>query len=264
MKEMVQQMAQTGKARPRMRAGGAKRPATGARVQPTAPSETTTPTESSAPKPLVPVAGVQGANAALDQKITAAERRAQRATEAQQFQRNRQRRNILLGILGAVVLLLVAGYFLREQYINQDIGVAVPDEGRGHIADGTVLTFKHYPPSSGTHYPSAQPAGVYRQEVPEGGWVHSLEHGYIAVLVQCTTDCATVYGQLDTLYKSLPNGKYGTVKLVVTPYSKPYTDGDSPLMLMAWDHEQRLDTVNRDTITRFYNKFVDKGPEDIP
>ena len=257
-------MAQPGKVRPKTRAGGAKTPANAARVQPTEPTQTPPPAAPLAPKPLAPVAGVKSDNDALNQKITAAERRAQRAAEAQQFQRSRQRRNILIGIIGAVVLLLVAGYFLREQYINQDIGVAVPDEGRGHIAAGTELTFKHYPPSSGTHYPTAQPAGVYRTEVPEGNWVHSLEHGYVAILVKCSTDCNAIYSQMDNLYKSLPNSKYGTVKLVVTPYSKPYTDGDSPLMLMAWDHEQRLDTVNKDTITRFYNKFVDHGPEDIP
>lgn len=254
-------MAQPGKARPKARAGGAKTPATGARVQPTEPAQTTAPV---APKPLAPVVGGQGTNAALNPKITAAERRAQRAAEARQSQRKRQRRNILLGILGAAVLLAVVGYFLREQYINQAIGVAVPDEGRGHTAAGAALTFKHAPPSSGTHSPTPQPPGVYRQEVPEGNWVHNLEHGYVVILVKCTTDCDTVYNQLDELYKSLPNSKYGKVKLVVTPYSKPYTEGDSPLMLLAWGNEQPLDTVNRDTITRFYNKFVDRGPEDAP
>jgi len=256
-------MAQPGKVR-KTRAGEAKAPATGARVQPTEPARTTAPVAPSASQPLAPVVGVKSTDATRNQSITAAERRAQRAAEAQQFQRQRQRRNILIGIIGVVALLLVAGYSLREQYINQDIGVAVPDEGRGHIAASTQLTFNHYPPSSGTHYPTAQPAGVNRQEAPEGNWVHSLEHGYVTILVKCTTDCNTIFSQLDEIYKNLPSSKYGTVKLVVTPYSKPYTDGDSPLMLMAWDHEQRLSTVDRDTITRFYSKFVDHGPEDIP
>jgi hypothetical protein len=264
MKGMVQQMAQPGKARPGARTTGAQTPTTGARVQPLGADEPTVSAATSTPKPLAPLSGAKGGDDVLNQRITVAERRAQRAAEAQQARRGRQRRNILLGVIGAVVLLLAAGYFLREQYLTQQTGVAVPDEGSGHIAAGTELTFAHYPPSSGTHYPSAQPAGVYRQEVPEGSWVHSLEHGYVAILVRCTTDCNAIYDRLDQVYKNLPNSKYGSVKLVVTPYSKPYTDGDSPLMLMAWGHEQRLNTVDRDTITRFYKKFVDKGPEDIP
>lgn len=257
-------MAQPGKARPKARAGATKPPSTGARVQTTAPAQTTAPVAPGVLKPLAPVPGAKPIDAARNQSITAAERRAQRAAEAQQFQRQRQRRNILIGIIGVVVLLLVAGYFLREQYINQAIGVAVPDEGRGHTAAGTELTFKQYPPSSGTHYPNAQQAGVSRQEVQEGNWVHSLEHGYVVILVKCSADCNTVYSQLDEISKNLPSGSSGTAKLVVTPYSKPYTEGDSPLMLLAWDNEQRLDTVDRRTITRFYNKFVDRGPEKVP
>lgn len=229
-------MAQPGKVRPKAPAGAARAQAAGPKVSTTTSGE----------------------------RLTAAERRAQRAAEAQQFRHNRQRRNIIIGAIGALLLLAVAGYLLRNQYINQGIGIAVPDEGRGHVNAGTTLTFKHSPPSSGTHYPTVQPAGVYREEVPEGNWVHSLEHGYVVILVKCTTDCSTIYSQLDELYKTLPKSKYGTVKLVVTPYSKPYTNGDSPLMLVAWDHEQPLATVDRDLITRFYTKFVDKGPEDVP
>ena len=51
---------------------------------------------------------------------------------------------------------------------------------------------------------------------------------------------------------------------MVTPYSHAYTDGEVKITLVAWDHEQRLETVDRDMITRFYKKFVDKGPELVP
>ena len=33
-------------------------------------------------------------------------------------------------------------------------GVPVADEGRTHVADGQVITYTNYPPSSGTHYNS--------------------------------------------------------------------------------------------------------------
>lgn len=220
--------------------------------------------DSAGARAISTLTSASGGAATTGHRIRTAERRAGHLAEACRAQRGRQRRQIQLGLLGAILLLAVAGYFLREQYRDQHLGVAVVEEGHGHVPVGTALTFEHYPPSSGKHYPSAQPAGVYHQEVPEGNWVHSLEHGYIAILVKCTTDCASVFDQIDSIYKGLPGSKYGNVKLVVTPYGKPYTDSDSPLMLLAWGHEQRLATVDRDPIARFYNKFVDKGREDIP
>lgn len=216
------------------------------------------------PRPATKVVGATGKETATTQKLTAAERRAQRAAEAKAMQQRKQRRNLLIGAAGALVLLLIAGYFIREAAINQNIGTPVASEGDGHVNAGEPLTFNHTPPSSGKHYPTSQPAGIYRQEVPEGLWVHSLEHGYIVVAVKCTTDCDAVYSQLDAIYKDLPDSQFGNVKFVVTPYSKPHTDGDAPITLLAWNHEQKLDRVDRDTITRFYKKFVDKGPELVP
>jgi hypothetical protein len=198
------------------------------------------------------------------QRITAADRRAQRAAEAKAAQRKKQQRNLIIGAVGALILLLVAGYFIREQLINQNIGTPIPDEGRTHVNDGTPLTFKYYPPASGSHYPEPQPAGVYRQEVSEGNWVHSLEHGYVVILVKCADGCPDSFNQLDDIYKSLPKSQFGNVKLVVTPYSHPFTDGDAKFTLVAWDHEQKMDTLDRDLITRFYKKFVDQGPELVP
>lgn len=216
------------------------------------------------PRPAQTPVQSPAATAAAQQKVTAAERRAQRAAEAKVAQQKRQRRNLLIGAVVAVLLALVAGYFIREQLINQTIGTEIPDEGRGHVNPGETLTFKHYPPSSGTHYTSAQPAGIYRQEVQEGYFVHSLEHGYTVVLVKCPTACPEVYDQLDAIYKKLPESQFKNVKFVVTPYSKPFTDGDAKITLLAWDHEQKLDSVDEAMITRFYKKFVDKGPELVP
>ena len=217
------------------------------------------------PRPATKVVGEKTPPTEMGQRITAAERRAQRAAEAKAMQKRKQRRNLLIAAVGAVVVLLVVIYLGREQLINQEIGVAVADEGGGHVNTGDALTFAHYPPSSGKHYPTAQPAGIYRQEVQEGFWVHSLEHGYIVAAVKCTTDCDTIFGQLDDIYKSLPNSQFGNVKFgrprrtasrtpMATPRSpsSPGTTSRSSITSIAT------------TITRFYKKFVDKGPELVP
>ena len=217
------------------------------------------------PRPATKVVGDKAQeSAAMNEKITAAERRIQRAAEAKAMQQKKQRRNLLLLAGGVVVALLVAGYFGREAYINQNIGTPIASEGQGHVNVGETLTFAHLPPSSGKHYPTAQPPGIYRQEVQEGFWVHSLEHGYIVAAVKCTTDCDQIFNQLEEINKTLPNSQFGNVKFIATPYSKTATDGDAKITLLAWANEQKLDAVDKDTIVRFYKKFVDKGPELVP
>src|SRR6185503_14587145 len=90
--------------------------------------------------------------------------------------------------------------------------VAVPDLGAKHVSEGQPLVLPHSPPSSGNHYPSALPGGIYRQEANPGNWVHSLEHGYVVALVKCDTDCNAIFNQLQTLYNlGLPKGKFGNV-----------------------------------------------------
>lgn len=196
-------------------------------------------------------------------KLSAAERRAARAAEVKRERQRRQRRTLGLAIVGAAVLALAAFFFLRGQAASQ-VGAQVADEGQGHVNEGSPLTYRHYPPSSGVHYGVAQPAGISREEVPEGRWVHSLEHGYIVVLLKCADGCPDAYQQLDDLYRNgLPKSKFGNVKFVVTPYSKPFSDPskEAPITLVAWNHELMLQSFDRDKIIQFYKKYVDGGPE---
>jgi hypothetical protein len=156
--------------------------------------------------------------------------------------------------------------FLRTHQAGQ-AGTQVPIEGSNHVNEGTPLTFKHYPPSSGAHFPAPQPAGVYKQEVPEGKWVHSLEHSYIVVLLKCADGCPDTYEQLTGLYQSgLPKSSFGNVKLVVTPYTHPFSDPskEAPITLLAWGRDQMLQSLDRDAIVKFYSAYVDKGPEQVP
>src|SRR5687768_3678268 len=138
------------------------------------------------------------------QRQSAAERRAAHAAEAKRQQQRRRTRNLLIGLAVASVLAVAAFFFIREQLALQEIGVEVADEGAGHVNEGDPLSFQHIPPSSGKHYPSAQPAGIYpQQEINEGYWIHSLEHGYVVALVNCTDNCGPVFEQLQDMYDNV-------------------------------------------------------------
>ena len=200
-------------------------------------------------------------------KPSAAERRAARAGQARLERQRRQRRNLGIAALGVLVLALAAFALLRYQAANR-IGTAVAIEGNNHVNSGTSISYRHYPPSSGTHFgDTATRAGVYREEQPEGSFVHALEHGLDGALVKCADGCPETFRQLEDLYRNgLKQSSFGNVKFIVTPYSKPFSDPgkEAPITLLAWGYEEMLPSFDRDKIIRFYNRYVDKGPEAVP
>ena len=102
--------------------------------------------------------------------------------------------------------------------------VSLPDEGNAHVTDA-VIPYKHIPPASGPHYEQPAAYQFNTTEVAEGNWVHSLEHGAIVLLYQCSTGRTTA---------------------------------------IAWTHQLPMQGVDVAQITAFYNRYVDKGPERAP
>ena len=158
---------------------------------------------------------------------------------------------VVVAIVAAIYLLVVPGF---------TVGRYVASEGRGHVAEGQPISYKNTPPSSGTHYPSTVPWGVYQEEVAEGYWVHNLEHGGVVLLYNCPDGCPELKQQLEETFKTFPPGKYGQVKLVVTPYSKM----EHRIAAVAWEWILELDTFDREQLLTFYREHVDRGPEDVP
>lgn len=137
----------------------------------------------------------------------------------------------------------------------------IPNEGEGHEADGTPLTFNHYPPSSGTHYGAPAAYGYYEQPVSEGYFVHSLEHGAVLVLYNCPTACPDLQAKLNALYDSAPKRRCDDVRMIVAPYSQGMT---TPIALIAWGKQLDLAAYDEKAILNFYKRYEDRGPELIP
>lgn len=139
-------------------------------------------------------------------------------------------------------------------------GEPVPLEGTWHVPEGTLITYRHYPPASGPHYPRPARWAFYEAEVPEGYWVHNLEHGGIVFLYRCDEDCAARGAALRAVYEQLPPSRWGHVKALATPYSRL----DSPLAAVAWRRIEYYDAVDPERLLAFYRAWVDQGPEDVP
>ena len=159
------------------------------------------------------------------------------------------------------------------------VGQAIPEMPHNHVAPPTTVTYMHDPPTSGCHYsiPSGggQSApvtpGGYDQAVDPEYWVHNLEHGYIAVLYNCPSGCATEFNQLHSWYKSLaPDPQlqsscpsaYG----LSAPYAKvivvPDTTMSVKFAVVSWDwYDGMSKGLDINEVQRFYDNHVDQGPE---
>ena len=169
--------------------------------------------------------------------------------------------------IAALVLVLAAGgvwWALAPKHAapapaGPMLGQKLPDEGFDHVAVGTPIKYKANPPASGPHYPFPAPAGVYPNGLQTGFWVHSLEHGYIALLYKPPVSPAQLT-EFDRMVKDFPKSKYGNVKLVIAPYP----DMPHPYAVLAWDWRLQLDSFDRATVLQFYKEHLDHGREDIP
>jgi hypothetical protein len=208
-------------------------------------------------------------------------RRQQRKVQRQAAQRRTARgatlrRNVVIG-LGAVLLIAVAvlivlltrrGGAASPSNIPGETHFDDPVTARGqlyqHIPDTQPVTADpngHYPPTFGNHYDTPRPPRMYDSPVPEGNFVHDLEHGGIVVLYNCPSGCPDLVSQLRGLLTSLPrDSQFNEVKLVVAPDSKI----EHQLAVLAWDYELDLDTFDAGTIRAFYQAHVDRGPEKAP
>jgi len=178
--------------------------------------------------------------------------------------RRKQQRTILriVGIVVAAVILIGGAAFLISRAMQAETslpGVPVADEGRDHIPDTQQPQYAHYPPASGPHYDAPANWGVYDQSLPEGRWVHNLEHGGIVILYKCPTACPELVKQLQDFYAAAPqSARWKEIKLVVTPYDKM----EHQLAVVAWDWIDEMDAFDRDRLLKFYKAHLDRGPED--
>ena len=141
----------------------------------------------------------------------------------------------------------------------------ITDEGRSHVARPQLVTYQHQPPSSGNHYSDTtapRPWGAVQTELLPEEFVHDMEHGGVVLVYRCSgPECDAAFAAAQNLFNTLPKEpQFNEVKLLTTPYQ-----GMTPkVAMLSWDHEQDFTGLpSTADATKFYNQFVDKGPEAI-
>src|SRR5688500_5614245 len=113
------------------------------------------------------------------ERVTSRQRRIdeqrKKIDSARRQQRNRQ---LLIGaaILGVVIVVVVlATLFIVPRGASGDQMRQVPQEAANHVQDGSPLTYRNRPPSSGVHFgtlPQASDYRLYDQPLGPGRWLH--------------------------------------------------------------------------------------------
>jgi hypothetical protein len=200
-----------------------------------------------------------------EKRLAAREDRKRRAAAAQKMAKVRQ--IVLLSALALVLVgIAVAGYMtsgfgLGSALPTTPIGRTVAIEGSDHVAEGTAVTYKSRPPTSGPHYATWSQTYGFMNPVPATGiWLHNLEHGSVAILYNCPEACPDLEQQLKDLYPTLPlgrNARGGRARALILPYA----DMDHKIAAVAWGWLLELDEFDKDQLTRFYEARIDRGPE---
>jgi hypothetical protein len=173
-----------------------------------------------------------------------------------------------LAIYGAIIALvgwMVAGYFendragtefselLKAAEDNPSAQIQTfPSEGRTHVPEGSRISYRTDPPTSGSHLLIWINPGFYEDIQPSNRLVHSLEHGMVVIYYDKPT--SETMGDLEN-WSSLFRGPWSGI--VVAP--RPGLGEE--VIVTAWRNILRLEKWDRIIAAKFIDRFRGRGPE---
>lgn len=141
-----------------------------------------------------------------------------------------------------------------------------PIEGFSHVPVCSPVSFATRPPSSGDHYPIWAAYQSYSSAVPEGFWVHDLEHGAIVITYNCPGGCASDVAAAQAFIDAQPDDPMcdpsagdPRVRLVMTP--DPGLD--VKFAASAWGWTLRADCFDASAFGAFTAAHYGQGREAV-
>lgn len=139
-------------------------------------------------------------------------------------------------------------------------------EGYTHVPVCTPVAYQTNPPSSGNHYPVWAAYQTYASPIPEGFWVHNLEHGAIVFSYNCPSGCDGDIAGAEALIAGLPDDPLcdpsvgnPRVRAVITP--DPHLT--TKFAASAWGWTLRADCFDKDAFGAFVNAHYGQGREAV-
>jgi hypothetical protein len=179
-------------------------------------------------------------------------------------QRRRAKRNtsLIAGLLiGGAILALIAGLLVFRQSTPAVPGEEqIANQGAAHISDANAshVAYNSNPPTSGVHIGGGTaPWGVQGQPVADESSVHNLEHDGVVIHYRQGLEQATV-DQLAAL-----TGQHQRRNQCIALVPRPADKLDVPIVITAWNYLLKLQSFEADTLTKFFEAHVGRGPEAV-
>lgn len=189
-------------------------------------------------------------------------RDAQRARD----RRDALRRRLATAALVAVVLAAVGLYIVQDRRGAAELRATLsagscttdresdPTAGPGanHVPNPL---FKINPPAGGNHLASAAKGGVFAGAAApaDGSLVHSLEHGYVVIWHD-----VGLAGEEMSQLEAFEAKHEGDVIVVERSGMR------TPVAATAWNQRLLCERVEPAALSRFFDEYVGKGPENVP
>lgn len=171
------------------------------------------------------------------------------------------KKTFILILIAAVILSGIIWLVLRSQKKISErkiYAVQIPDQGRDHISIGAPHpAYNSNPPTSGGHFEEWETKGVYKEQQPDEGLVHNLEHGYIWISYRPDAG-SKIVKQLEDFY--------GIGKKIVV---EPRKENDKMIALAAWNWLDKFDPASPEALSDvelkriqdFIDAYINQGPE---
>jgi hypothetical protein len=143
-----------------------------------------------------------------------------------------------------------------------------PIEGHTHVTECSYVEYHSKPPSSGNHYPFWAAYKTYTAPIPEGFWVHNLEHGAVVVTYNCPKGCDADIAAAGQMLANLPTDT-STSCLSATRRVRrrsilvPDPNLDVPFAASAWGWTLRANCFDSAAFREFALAHYNQAPEDI-
>jgi len=183
------------------------------------------------------------------------EKRLQREAAAKARQRAEFRERLVRGLVfAAVVVGAIWFFFLRPQLPDEINGNSVSEFRADSDHTNDPVVYESTPPTTGDHSPSAAPCGVHATQIPDGLFVHSLEHGAVGIL----------YNPQEVDVSTIRDIEAKVDEFDDRTISAPYAGTETPITLTSWTRLLRLDEYDEDTIDEYLAAFRGSGRENLP